>query len=196
MESDRELVQALRRGEEAAFRRFFDAYFPRLYRFAQARLPGRDADVQEVVQITLCDALDSLASWRGEAAFYTWLCQICRHRIHHLHRRIQPTPMGLADEEPEIRARLDSLAMDAEMDPETLLGRADLKDLVHTALDALPRHYADVLTLKYLRELPVAQIADSLGLSAKATESLLTRARAAFRESLNLHGQLPVNDHA
>jgi DNA-directed RNA polymerase specialized sigma24 family protein len=54
---------------------------------------------------------------------------------------------------------------------------------VHLVLDALPAHYANALEWKYLEELSVAEIAGRLGLGEKAAESLLTRARAAFRDA-------------
>jgi RNA polymerase sigma-70 factor (ECF subfamily) len=53
------------------------------------------------------------------------------------------------------------------------------------ALDDLPDRYGDVLEWKYLHGLSVNEIAGRLGLTAKAAESMLTRARAAFREGFN-----------
>jgi DNA-directed RNA polymerase specialized sigma24 family protein len=49
----------------------------------------------------------------------------------------------------------------------------------------LPDRYGDALKWKYLEELPVEQIAGRLGVGHKAAESLLTRARAAFRDSFS-----------
>ncbi len=54
---------------------------------------------------------------------------------------------------------------------------------MHMALDGLPEHYARALEWKYVERLPVAEIAARSGLHLKATESLLTRARQAFRAS-------------
>lgn len=53
---------------------------------------------------------------------------------------------------------------------------------MHVTLDRLPGSYANALEWKYVEGLPVAEIAGRLGLSPKAAESLLTRARTAFRE--------------
>ena len=50
-------------------------------------------------------------------------------------------------------------------------------------LDHLPQHYADALEWKYIDEIPVQEIGVRLGLGPKAAESLLTRARRAFREA-------------
>ena len=54
------------------------------------------------------------------------------------------------------------------------------------ALDYLPAPYGDILEWKYLRDMSIGEIARRLGRIAKATESLLTRAREAFRETFSL----------
>ena len=61
----------------------------------------------------------------------------------------------------------------------------ELASLVQRVLDHLPAHYGSVLEWKYLDELPVRDIASRLNLSEKAAESLLTRARAAFRDAVD-----------
>ena len=65
--SDRDLVERMLSGQEEAFAEFFDGHFPRLYRFAMARL-NQDADAaEEVVQTVMCRAIAKLRSYRGEA---------------------------------------------------------------------------------------------------------------------------------
>jgi RNA polymerase sigma-70 factor (ECF subfamily) len=54
---------------------------------------------------------------------------------------------------------------------------------VAAALAGLPERYEGVLRMKYLDRLSVAEIAATSGETEKAVESLLTRARAAFREA-------------
>ena len=78
---DKALAQRILRGDEQAFRRLFDEYFPKLYRFAMARLGGDQSASRDVVQDTFCKAMEKLDTYRGEAALYTWFCQICRNTI-------------------------------------------------------------------------------------------------------------------
>jgi RNA polymerase sigma-70 factor, ECF subfamily len=54
------------------------------------------------------------------------------------------------------------------------------------ALDYLPAPYGDILEWKYLHDLSTSEIARRLGRSPKAAESLMTRARDAFREAFNM----------
>jgi len=182
---DRELVKRMLDGEEQAFGEFFAGHFPRLYRFALVRV-GQDADVaEEVVQAALCKAMPALRSWRGEAALFTWLCTFCRHEIsgHHRRRQAAPQTVGLIEDAPAFRGIREAPAAGHGSGPEGALLRGELSRQVHTTLDDLPAGYGDVLELKYIRGLPVDEIASRLGLRLKAAESLLTRARAAFRKA-------------
>ncbi len=173
-------------GDQAAFRQLFDQYFPRLYRFALSRLNG-DADAAgEVVQQTFCRAVEHLDSYRGEAALYTWFCQICSNLIMDLfrHRSQENRRIVFIEDSPEIQAVLAALTDPDGERGEADLARRDVTRLVQATLDHLPERYGDVLEWKYVDELPVAEIASRLTLSVKAAESLLGRARQAFREAL------------
>jgi RNA polymerase sigma-70 factor (ECF subfamily) len=58
-----------------------------------------------------------------------------------------------------------------------------MAELIGLVLTALPDRFQSVLRAKYQEHLPVAEIARRWGESAKAVESLLARARAAFRQA-------------
>jgi RNA polymerase sigma-70 factor (ECF subfamily) len=175
------LRRALLAGDEEAFAAFFAEHYRRLYGFALVRL-DHDADLAaELTQATLCRALERLDSFRGEAAMFSWLCTICRNLIHD-HRRRSGRTVELLDEGPAVRAALAALA--ERDDPAVALQRLEAQRLVHAALDLLPAHYGDALEWRYLDDQPVGEIAARLGVSHKAAESLLVRARSALRAVL------------
>lgn len=177
------------RSDEAAFSEFFDANFGALFRFAMPRVGGDAHTAEEVVQATLCRAVRKLATFRGEAALLTWLCTFCRHEISaHFEREGKRPPMvDLVDDLPEVRAALDSLA--AATGPEAALRRSETSRRVQLILDRLPGRYGDTLEWKYIDGLSVAEIAERLGIGLKAAESMLTRARDAFRDAFTAaHG--------
>ena len=181
---DTQLIRRMRSGDERAFDEFFGAYFPRLFRFAVRRLGNEDA-AEDVVQATLIIATRKIGTWRGEAALYTWLCTICRHELSAYWARTGRQPVTLPlDDHPDTRAAIDSLVHDAP-GPHAELERHDLSDRVRVTLDHLPRPYGDVLTWKYIEGLSVVEIAARLGSTAKAAESMLTRARVAFRDGFH-----------
>jgi RNA polymerase sigma-70 factor, ECF subfamily len=190
--NDQELIARLLRGERTAFDQFFNEYYPKLYRFVLRRMPRDAAGAEDIAQATLCRALESLRSYRGEAALMTWLCTICRREMsaRWQENRLYADAPTLAEDDPRIRAALESLLAAEQGDPVIATNRDQVRESIKAALDYLPAPYADILEWKYVREMSVNEIALRLGKSPKATESLLTRARVAFRESFSLlsHG--------
>jgi RNA polymerase sigma-70 factor (ECF subfamily) len=183
---DSRLATRLLSGDEQAFREFFDASFPKLYRFALARLNGNRDETTEVVQLTLCKAFEHMDSYRGEASLFGWMCQICRNAINDRGRRAQhePVPMALLEDDADVRSILESIAGPGTEEPEQQVARGEMVRLIQATLDSLPGRYGDVLEWKYVDGLSVKEIARRLAVGPKAAESMLTRARAACREVL------------
>ena len=183
-ESDRELVRAMLAGDGGAFERFFAAAYPALYRFALARLGGNRDGAADVAQAVICQAIRKLGTYRGEAALLAWLYTFARHEVYrHVRRDGGRLPVDLSEDDPEIRAALESLRASFAGDLDAGLDRRKVAAFVQRVLDHLPIHYANALEWKYIDELPVQEIGGRLGISVKAAESLLTRARLAFREA-------------
>ncbi len=184
--ADSELVALMLKGDEAAFRSFFATYFPRLYRFAAPRLQG-DADAtKEVVQATLVKAMRHLASYRGEAALFTWLCQICRRQVvDHLRAQRRHADHAIpVEDNDEVRAALEAIEAPASAEPFHGYSSEETSQIVRSMLDRLPNRYGDVLEWKYIEGMSVEEIAEALGVGVIAAQSLLARARRAFREAL------------
>lgn len=186
---DRFLVARMVRGDEGAFGEFFESHFAPLFRFVMPRVANDAQVAEDVVQAALCRAVRKLASYRGEAALLTWLCTFCRHEISAYFEKASRVPpmVELLDDIPEVRAALESLRPADR--PEAALRRNETSRLVQLVLDRLPGHYGDALEWKYIDGLSVAEIAERLNIGVKAAESMLTRARTAFRDAFTAaHG--------
>lgn len=185
--TDKAIARRILAGDEQAFRALFDQYFPRLYRFAIVRLCHDREAAREVVQETFCKGFERLDSYRGQAALYTWFCQICRNTLvdYCRARKRQIQHVTLLEDQHAIRTILEGLAAPAIDDPHTGAWQRDIRRLVQATLDHLPSHYGDVLEWKYVDGLQVREIAERLELGTKAAESLLTRARNAFRSAIS-----------
>lgn len=177
---DHALVDGMLAGHESAFEEFFDMYYPRLFRFALRRV-GDEAAAEDVVQASLIASIRGLRTWRGDSSLFTWLCSVCRREALAFTRRTGRLAVRAIDDEPSLRGQLESLVSTLD-DPERQIERQDLSALVHLTLDYLPERYGDVLEWKYVDDLTVAEIAARLKSTPKSIESLLTRARQAFRE--------------
>lgn len=181
---DKRTVKRLLAGEEGAFDRFFEDHFARLYRFAARRMPDDSAAITEIVHATLSKALRKLDSYRGEAALFSWLCAICRHQVTDWLRQNQRyrEHIVLTEDLPDIQAAVDSLQVSTDFSPEREAQRHELARLIQVALDQLPPHYGDALEWKYMQGYSVKEIAERLGLGNEAVQSLLARAKRAFKD--------------
>ncbi|HJN49164.1 MAG: sigma-70 family RNA polymerase sigma factor [Pseudomonadales bacterium] len=182
-EADLELAAAVLSGDETALLKFMDYYFPRLYRFALARV-NRDASLtEEIVQDTLAIAARRMGTYRGEAALLTWLTQICRRELTRKVKREtkRKEVILLLEDDPVVRAVVETIESSGADEPLKNCARDDVIRLVQLSLDHLPAKYADALEWKYVEGLSTKEIAARLELGSEAAESLLARARRAFK---------------
>ncbi|MEM9599371.1 MAG: sigma-70 family RNA polymerase sigma factor [Acidobacteriota bacterium] len=182
---ERRLLKALKRGDDAAFERFVAAYTPALWRYASGQLRGHGDAVPDVVQSTLAAAVERLDGFRGDGPLGAWLMGICRFQVATYWRRTEVRRRFGAEGEVDFD-RVPS----PEGSPSETLEEAERRARVHGTLDLLAPPYGDVLEWKYLLGLSVREIASRLGVSPKAAESTLTRARGAFRR---LFGASPTD---
>lgn len=186
LQDEQRLVRRMLEGDERAFNEFFDEYFARLYRFALPRLNG-DADAaEEVAQAALCKAMRKLDSFRGEAALFTWICQICRRQIvdHLREKRRHSEHVVLIEDSPQVQAALDAIEAPAAENPDQRYDQQQFNGLIRAVLDRLPARYGDALEWKYVEGLSVDEIGARLGIGATAAQSLLARSRVAFRDAI------------
>lgn len=179
---DRALAKKIAGGDADAFEGFFHEYFPRLYRFTLTRVNGDAELAEEVVQRAMCLVVRKLHGYRGEALLFTWLCQICRNEMAAMfrERRVAPDSEVPFEDNPAVQAALASLSLD--VGPERAQSNAELARFVRVTLEYLPTRYACALEMKYIRGCSVDEIGERLNISGKAAESVLSRARDAFRE--------------
>lgn len=176
---DRSLVRRMLAGDERAFDEFADEYTKALFRFAMSRLDGDRELALDVAQTALCKALAKIETYRGDATLFTWLCSVCRNEIftHFRSRKSAPEETPLDDNVTPIASWEQGRVL-----PDQALLRGETAAAVHIVLDLLPGHYAEALEWKYLDRLSVKEIGRRLEVGTKAAESILTRARKAFRE--------------
>jgi len=158
-------------GIEERFLALYDYALPYVYGYLLARC-GRPVLAEELTADTMLAAVDAVAKSPPLSLSTAWLLGIARHKLVDYWRR-------LGREERSLRS-LASQAPDEAEDPwdvhlDSLRARATLERLA-------PQHRA-VLTLRYLDDLPVADVAEVLDRTMHATEALLVRARTAFRRA-------------
>ncbi len=176
------LLQRIAAGDEEALAEFYARYIDAVYRFVYHQVGGHHQDAEDVTQETFIAAINNLDSFRGDSRLYVWLCGIAWRKASDLRRRRNhvKTPQPTADEE---LAQLSNTG--DQLTVEEMAEREALRRRVWRALLALSDHYRQVLMLKYMEEFKVSEIALIMGKTEKAVESLLVRARDAFKAQLN-----------
>jgi len=169
---ERGLRDAVAAGDTQAWREWYQAEYAPLERYVLWRCGSLRDLADDVLQETWMTAVrrvrrfDPVAGW-----FHGWLCGIAANVLrNHLRARRRR-----AD-------RQQPLLADVGQDDGAIADR-ERAERVANALAALPERSERVLRMKYLDRMSVAEIAAACGETEKAVESLLTRARVAFREA-------------
>lgn len=136
-----------------------------------------EEEAEEILQETLISAYESLSRFGGHSTFYSWLCGIAKHETADYYRKRKIKTILFSH-----LPFLEKLT-DQALGPEERMIEEELKRKMSRIFGRLTEGYRVVLRLKYIDGHSVTQIAQKLGMSAKAVESKLTRARLAFREA-------------
>jgi len=166
------MTPALPRNRHAdrGFERLYRAHVGDVYRYALA-LTGNAADAEDVAQMTFMNAYRALARGERPVKPQNWLIAItrnvCRQRFRQAARR--PTEVVYEEDVAEALVASDEAPSAAD---------------IQRALGYLPLNQREALVMRELEGRPYADIAELLGLSVAAVETLLFRARRALREQL------------
>jgi RNA polymerase sigma-70 factor (ECF subfamily) len=158
--------------DATAFRAWYDDAMPRVYAYLYSRTGGDAGLAEELTQQTFIAALRRPESFEGRAETVTWLIGIARHKLVDYFR-------GAERDRRNVRVVEESAAES----PDAAWTAASLRDEIGDALDTLPPDQRLALVLHVVDGLPVRAVAQELGRSEDATESLIRRARSAFRRA-------------
>jgi RNA polymerase sigma-70 factor (ECF subfamily) len=167
----------------------FRDYAPRVFNLAR-RMLGNDADAEDVTQDVLLQVVRKLDTFRGEAAFPTWLHRVTVNAALG-HRRKRAAQEAHREPEP-LNEFLDNghhhqLVRKWWIEPEKQVVDQETHQLIEDAIGRLPEIYRDVFVLADVEGLPNPEIAAMLGLSVGAVKSRLHRARLLMRKALAAH---------
>jgi RNA polymerase sigma-70 factor (ECF subfamily) len=151
----------------------------------------RDEDeAASVLQETFLQAYERIHTFRGESKVTTWLYAI---GINLSRATLRKSRRATALEEEDLDRLQPAFARgmyrDAgqSWDPQKIAERTEVQKLVRKAIDRLPEDYRVVVTLRDIRELPTAEVAQMLGISEGAVRVRLHRARQALKTLLDPH---------
>ncbi len=187
------LIAKARNRDEQALTELFDLRAQRLLSSVRNELGAKlrqRLESQDVMQQVYLDALDNIDRFvdRGGDSFFAWLRKIAVNRICDVDRRAFQT----AKRAGEVRAAdvgasmvnlLDALAA-SNTSPSMAVDLQDKIKLLQNALDELNEDQREVIRLRYLNQLNVAETAAKMDRSERAVRSLCVRALIRLRELL------------
>ncbi len=177
---DAELIARAQNGEESAFEDLFHAYKRRIYLLC-LRMVGNAAEAEELMQEAFLQLFRKIKTFRGEAAFSTWLHRVAMNisLMRLRKRKLKDIPMeGGDDHDKEDRPERQYGSVDL-----TLTGLVDRVSL-EVAIVQLPQGYKRVFELHDVLGYEHNEIAEMLGCSVGNSKSQLHKARLRLRKLL------------
>ena len=192
MPTDLELVQNFQHEhDQSAFDLLVERHSDRAFQLAYSILQNRE-DAQEVVQDAFIRIYRSLANFRGDAQFSTWMYRIivnlCNNKfrwnkVRGANRNISiDAPLPNSDEDDGLHIELPG--HDAAPNEQTAY--ADLQERIEQAMAALPESYRTAVMLRNVQELDYEEIAKILNCAVGTVKSRINRGRELLRQALNL----------
>ncbi len=178
--SEKELLEAARRGDEAALEQLLSLHEKSVYRFG-LRMCGSEEDAKDVLQETLLAAFRGLHQFRGDAELSTWLYQVARTHCFRSRRRRSGAP---ETHEPLQSGEVRELPS-AERGPDEVSHARQMGELLQAAILALPDTSREALILRDVEGLSAEEAAEVVGIEVRALKSRLHRARLQLREHLS-----------
>src|SRR5581483_6333506 len=139
-------VVAARRREPGAFEALVRRHQGPLYNFC-LRMLGQSEDAADVAQETFVQLYSHLARLDEREPIAPWLFRVARNRCIDVIRRRRTVPLGFIDDDGDSVVQLEPL--DTDPLPDELVERADLQQLLASAIAGLPPAYAEVVALRY-----------------------------------------------
>ena len=184
---DAALVKQLRGGDAGAAEALVAAYGDRVYRLAM-RITGNASDAEEVVQDALWTASRKIDTFRGAAAFGSWVYRITANAAYQKlrGRRSRGNEVSWEDLAPSFdeRGQHVQVAVDWSRRLEDPAIDGELKTVLSAAIDELPADYRTALVLHDIEGLPNPEIAQMLHANLGTVKSRVHRARLFLRRRL------------
>lgn len=190
MKDERYLVRRAIDGDMAAFGDLYRACHEQIY----ATMVRRTSDpeiARDLVQTAFLRAFSALGSYRGDAAFTTWLTQIALN-VHRSHFRKQQVRRKWTTETDDPAALVDAARLPAAGEnPESTVERKQQRELVRKSIHALPPRYRKVIWLRYVRDWSYEEITRALQIPMGTVKTWLNRGRCQLKGEFRKRGLAP-----
>ena len=184
--TEQDLIRRVHEGDKEAFYGLVRPYARAVF-FAAKSILNNEADAEEAAQEAVLKAFTHIKDFRGESKFSTWLVRIAmneaRMKLRKEHRQLydsidEPTVDEQGDYWPKDFADWQEIPIEA-------LQLKELREALSKALASLEPKFRQVLLLRDIQHLSVAETAQTLGISEENVKTRLHRARLRMRDALS-----------
>jgi len=170
------LTRGMVRGDEEAYRNFYDAYFNRLFRYLLVVTAGDEEATREALQATLVRVVRHIKVFSNDAAFWSWLTVLARSALSDQNRKLRRYLAFLDRFTRHARIQREA-ANDSQPD-------AKLLALLERGVASLSPDEQQLVEWKYHARRSVREIAEELHTTDNAVESRLSRIRSKLKEAV------------
>jgi RNA polymerase sigma-70 factor, ECF subfamily len=185
--SERSLIEACQSGDREAFRELYDAHKDRVWTIA-LRFTGDESAARDVTQQVFLKLFTSIAGFRHESNFRTWLYRMVANECmdeFRKRRRLIPLDIFGPDERDDDRGEVELKEWREEPLQEGQLARLEISEAVQAAVMQLKPKLRMAIVLKYFEDLSYEQMAEALGCSMGTVASRLNRGHKALAQKLS-----------
>ena len=181
---DARLVARTQAGDPVAFDTLVVKYSPRLYGLVY-NMTSNHEDTNDLLQDVFAKAYRSIAGFRGNSAFYTWIHSIAVNMtINFLKKRNRRAQMSLDDIDTRIENDKEFIELTSSTDPVREADLSELQQRLNEAMMKLSLDHRTVVTMFDIQGIPHAEIAKILGVSEGTVRSRLFYAHRQLQNYL------------
>lgn len=187
--TDQELIAGCKKGSREAFNELMLKYQKQVFNIAYGMLSDFD-DASDAAQEVFVKVYRSIASFKGQSSFTTWLYRICANVCNDMLRKRQRRGISISLDADETENSVPSELPSEEPTPEESLEQSERQRAVREAINSLSREYREIIVYSDLQQLSYDEIAAILKCPTGTVKSRLNRARNALRKKLSDNREL------
>ncbi|MEK9173594.1 MAG: sigma-70 family RNA polymerase sigma factor [Patescibacteria group bacterium] len=175
MDGEENLIQGAARGESSAFGQLYDLYQPRIYRFVLIKV-GQREEAEDLTHQVFLNAWQNMKGYKSRGfPFSSWLYRIARNKVIDFYRtKRESISIDRVDPEIFLAPAIQQFSFDKNIEAEGLA----------RAIQELEPNYQDVVIMRFVEDLTVAETAAALKKSQGSVKVIQHRAIKKLKEIL------------
>ena len=175
------LLERSKAGDVAAFEILIEAYQKKIFNLAY-RIVGNYDDAGDQAQEALIRIFKSIANFKEQSSFSTWVYRITTNVcLDEIRRKKNKRTLSLDEEIHFEDGEMKRQIISDDPLPDEIAEREELRSIVSSAIESLPEEQRIVITLRDIQGLSYEEIAEVLDCPSGTVKSRINRARQALK---------------